>query len=40
MTHQKTKTHNGNESQATFEAMVRVKLQQAVRTALGTSHIR
>jgi len=34
MTHQKTKTHDGNESQASFEAMVREKLQQAVRTAL------
>ena len=34
MTHQKHDTQNGNESQATFEAMLREKLQQAVRAAL------
>jgi len=34
MTRQKNDTQDENESQATFEAMVRKKLQQAVRTAL------
>jgi hypothetical protein len=34
MTHQKKDTQNENESQASFEAMLREKLQQAVRTAL------
>jgi putative transposase len=34
MTRQKNDTQDGNESQATFEAMLREKLQQAVRTAL------
>lgn len=34
MTHQKNNTQDENESQASFEAMVREKLQQAVRTAL------
>src|SRR5690348_3792487 len=34
MTRQKNDTHDGNESQAPFEVMVREKLQQAVRTAL------
>lgn len=34
MTRQKNDTHEGNESQAPFELMVREKLQQAVRTAL------
>lgn len=34
MTHQKNDTQERDESQATFEAMLREKLQQAVRTAL------
>ncbi len=34
MTRQKNDTHEGNESQAPFEMMLREKLQQAVRTAL------
>jgi hypothetical protein len=34
MTRQKNDTQNENESQSTFEAMVREQLQQAVRTAL------
>ncbi len=34
MTRQKNDTHDGNESQAPFEVMLREKLQQAVRTAL------
>src|SRR5262249_40775458 len=34
MTHQKNHTQEENESQVTFEVMVREKLQQAVRTAL------
>jgi len=34
MTRQKHDTQDGNESQANFEAMLREKLQQAVRTAL------
>src|SRR5690349_2360619 len=34
MTRQKNDTHDGNESQAPFELMLREKLQQAVRTAL------
>ena len=34
MTRQKNDTQDGNESQVTFEAMLREQLQQAVRTAL------
>jgi hypothetical protein len=34
MTRRKNDTQDGNESQATFEAMLRAQLQQAVRTAL------
>ncbi len=34
MTHKKNDTQERNESQETFEAMLREKLQQAVRTAL------
>ena len=34
MTHQKNDTQDETESQVSFEAMVREKLQQAVRTAL------
>lgn len=34
MTHQKNDTQDGNESQASFEAILREKLQQAVRVAL------
>jgi putative transposase len=34
MTHQKNDTQDGNESQESFEAMLREKLQQAVRTEL------
>src|SRR5436309_15362312 len=34
MTREKNDTQNGKASQATFEAMVREQLQQAVRTAL------
>jgi putative transposase len=34
MTRQKNDTQDGNESQAPFEAMLREKMQQAVRTAL------
>jgi transposase-like protein len=34
MTHQKNDTQDENESQVSFEAMLREKLQQAVRTAL------
>jgi hypothetical protein len=34
MCRQKNDTQDGNESQASFEAMLREKLQQAIRTAL------
>jgi hypothetical protein len=34
MTHQKNDTQDETESQVSFEAMLREKLQQAVRTAL------
>jgi transposase-like protein len=34
MTHKKNDTQERNESQETFEAMLREKLQQAVRSAL------
>jgi hypothetical protein len=34
MTHQKNDTQDKNESQMSFEAMLRKQLQQAVRTAL------
>lgn len=34
MTHKKNDTQERNESQESFEAMLRGKLQQAVRTAL------